>query len=222
LLLKTRCVSTPLAIESSFSFQRVLPIRPGTQAARNRAVGFSSVTVAMPTICLMKWVVIIAVGVCVLAALSAAYVEGGLPGSDGCVLRSVDGEDSVRRNEEILRTLPLPSELRRAQINTWSYGVPATNQCIPTENGPPYSYFITAEVFHSQPQPGVRPIALDVRVLGPRWVRQAHGVNEQTFCNGDAWLNVDPSSDGFRLSVDHRGCERIAEARTESSSAPYR
>ena len=154
----------------------------------------------------MKRVAVGTASVVLLAALAAAYVEGVVPGTDGCVLRSADKDEYVRRNEAVLRGLRLPPALRQAHINTWTHAIPATNQCIPVENGPPYSNFITTYVLRRQPQPGRAPLGFDVRVLGRRWVQRPHGSGSESFCNGPASLHVDPSDEGLLLKVDYRGC----------------
>jgi hypothetical protein len=108
-------------------------------------------------------------GIVVLVALSAVAVVGcsaGLvPGTEGCVWRSVDEREYVRANEAVLRSIPLHPRLRRAHANTWNHGIPAPNKCLPFENSPPYEAFITTHVF-VRPA-GELPIGFDPGVLGP-------------------------------------------------------
>jgi hypothetical protein len=154
----------------------------------------------------MTRVVLASVTVVALAAIAAAaYARGFVPGTAGCVLRSVDEGAYVRGNEAVLRALPLPPALREAHANTWTHPIPATNKCLPFfENGPPYSAFVTTHVFLREA--GEPPLGLDVRVLGRRWRRETIGAGpEMTFRKGPARLHVSMTDDGLLLSVDHRG-----------------
>lgn len=138
-----------------------------------------------------------------LATLAAAYAGGHLPGARGCVLRSVDEEQYVRRNEAVLRSLPLPLALRAAHVNTWTHAISAPNACLPFENGPPYSSFITTYVFARQD----RPLGVDPNVLRGQWIPRSFGAgSERSYCNGPASLRVNVSDEALLLSVDHRGC----------------
>jgi hypothetical protein len=153
----------------------------------------------------MRRVVIGAAAIGLLTAVAAtAFAEGVVPGFEGCVFRSVDEDTYVRRNESVLRALRLPAALRQAHVNTWSNSITATNPCLPFagEDGPPYSNFITTYVMKRRA--GGPPLGLDVRVLGPRWVRRPNSY--ESFCNGPASLHVSSSDEGLLLSADHRGC----------------
>ena len=145
-------------------------------------------------------------GIVVLVALSAVAVVGcsaGLvPGTEGCVWRSVDERAYVRANEAVLRSIPLHPRLRRAHATTWNHGIPASNKCLPFENSPPYSAFITTHVFVRPP--GELPIGFDASVLGPEWVRGDGATLEQTYRRGTALLVVTNTDEGVLLAVDHR------------------
>jgi hypothetical protein len=144
-------------------------------------------------------------GIVVLVALSAVAVVGcsaGLvPGADGCAWRSVDKREYVRANEAVLRSIPLHPRLRRAHVNTWNHGLPASNKCLPFENSPPYDAFVTTHVF-VRPA-GELPIGFDPTVLGPEWQR---GLGDN-YRSGTAMLSVTNTDDGLLLAVDHRAYE---------------
>ncbi len=141
------------------------------------------------------------------AVLAAAYVGGHVRGTDGCVLRSVDEDEYIRGNEAVLRSLPLPVALREAHTNTWTHGITAINACVPVENGPPYSSFITTWVFVRGPRDP--PAGLDPSLLSGEWVVRSFGAgHEQSYCKGGASLVVSSTDDGLLLRVDHRGCAR--------------
>jgi hypothetical protein len=152
----------------------------------------------------VKRLAVAAVGLASLAGVAAvAYAGGFLPGTDGCVWRSVDKGFYVRANEAVLRSLPLTPRLRAAHANTWSHGIPASNKCLPFyENAPPYSAFITTYVFVRKP--GDAPLGFDVSLLGPEWVPVNVLGNDKTFRRGLASLNVTTSDEGVLLRVDHR------------------
>jgi hypothetical protein len=147
------------------------------------------------------------IGIVVLPTLCAlgavAYGAGVVPGTEGCVWRSVDERSYVRANEAVLRSVPLHSRLRRAYATTWNYGIPASNKCFPFyENSPPYSAFITTHVFVRHA--GNPPLGFDARVLGPEWTRTSGLSSEQTYRSGTALLSVTNNDEGVLLRVDHR------------------
>jgi hypothetical protein len=146
-------------------------------------------------------------GIVILVALCAIAVVGcsaGLvPGTEGCVWRSVDERAYIRANEAVLRSIPLHPRLRRAHANTWNHGIPAQNKCFPFyENGPPYSSFITTHVFVRPP--GALPIGFDATSLGREWVRGSGLGPSQTYRRGPAQLVVSNTDEGVLLAVDHR------------------
>jgi hypothetical protein len=145
-------------------------------------------------------------GIVVLVALCAVAVVGcsaGLvPGTKGCVWRSVDGPAYVRANEAVLRSIPLHPRLQRAYSTTWNHGIPASNKCLPFENSPPYEAFITTHVF-VRPA-GELPIGFDASVLGPEWSQESVLSPHQTYRRGTARLSITNHDEGVRLSVDHR------------------
>jgi hypothetical protein len=145
-------------------------------------------------------------GIVVLVALSAIAVvgcsAGVLPGTEGCVWRSVDKRSYVRANEAVLRSIPLHPRLRRAHANTWNHGIPAQNKCLPFENSPPYDAFITTYVF-VRPA-GDPPLGFDASVLGPEWSPESVLSPDQTYRRGTARLSVTNHDEGVQLSVDHR------------------
>ncbi len=125
--------------------------------------------------------IVIAAILAVLAGLAATYAGGHVPGIDACVLRSVDEDAYVRANTAVLRSLPLPRTLREAHANTWTHAISASNACLPFENAPPYSSFITTWVFVREA--GDPPLGLDPSVLGGEWVRRSFGAGaEQSYC----------------------------------------
>jgi hypothetical protein len=144
--------------------------------------------------------------VIVLVGVAAvAYTQGLIPGTTGCVLRSVDKREYVAANEAVFRTIRLPSLLREARINTWHHGIPAPNKCIPIENGPPYSSYITTYVYSAEAVG--RPVGLDPRVLRG-WTRDS--VGNSNYHRGTATLYVDTTEEGVLLRIDHRGyAERL-------------
>jgi hypothetical protein len=145
-------------------------------------------------------------GIVVLVALSAVAVVGcsaGLvPGTGGCIWRSVDEREYVRANEAILRSIPLHPRLRQTHANTWNHGIPASNKCLQFENSPPYDRFITTYVFVRQQ--GEPPLGFDPTVLGREWVRQGGLGRDMTYRMGDASLRVSNHDEGVLLAVDHR------------------
>jgi hypothetical protein len=148
----------------------------------------------------VKRIFLVVVAVAVLAPIAgAAYVLGLLPGTNGCVLTSVDKRAYVAGNEAVFRTISLPRYLREAYSNTWTHGIPAHNKCLPTENGPPYSAFITTRVYL-----GPR-LGFDEKILGGRWVRRAAGDGHtSTFRRGEASLTVTTMDEGVLLAIDYR------------------
>jgi hypothetical protein len=152
----------------------------------------------------MRRIFIGTVGLLTLAALAIAGCTAGVvPGTEGCVWRSVDERAYVRANEAVLRSIPLHPRLRAAYSATWNHGVPAQNPCLPFyENSPPYSAFVTTHVF-VRPA-GELPIGFDVSVLGPEWSPESVLSPDQTYRRGTARLSVTNHDEGVRLSVDHR------------------
>jgi hypothetical protein len=152
--------------------------------------------------------------VAVLASLAgiglAAYVRGAIPGTHGCVLRSVDKKRYLAGNDALFRTIPLPAWLRAAHANTWVHPVSARNSCLPIEDegGTPYGAYVTTYVFLRKP--GGAPIGFDERILGREWVRDpVASAGEATFRRGTGWLHVSTTSEGVLLSVDYKGYERL-------------
>jgi hypothetical protein len=146
-------------------------------------------------------------GIVVLVAVSAVAVvgcsAGVVPGTEGCVWRSVDEAQYVRANEAVLRSIPLHPRLRRAYSTTWNHGIPAQNKCLPFyENSPPYSAFVTTHVF-VRPA-GELPIGFDAGVLGPEWSRESVLSPDQTYRRGTARLSVTNGDESVLLRVDHR------------------
>jgi hypothetical protein len=137
------------------------------------------------------------------AATAVAYGVGVVPGSDGCVWRSVDERAYVGANEGVLRSLALPPRLRRAHAATWTHAVSSPNSCLPFyENGPPYSAFITTHVFVRSA--GEPPLGFHAPALGRQWVRQWAATKELAYRKGPARLGVTIDDDSVLLSVDHR------------------
>lgn len=151
----------------------------------------------------MKRVATAIVALVVLPAAAAAAFAGGLiPGTDGCVLRSVDKKSYVAENEAVFSTIPLPDYLREATTNTYSIGIPAQNACLPNENGPPFAAYVTRHVF-IQPQ-GQYPRGFDRTSLGPEWVSPPGGPLDESFRRGTASLYVTTSDEATSFAVDHR------------------
>lgn len=156
----------------------------------------------------MKRVAVAIVAVITVAALAAvSYASGVIPGTDGCVLRSVDKESYVAENEAVFSTIRLPGYLREATTNTYSVGIPAMHSCLPNENGPPYEAYVTWHVF-IQPV-GQYPRGFDRRLLGPEWVSQNGGLSgDESFRRGQASLYVSTSDEATSFAVDYRGYDR--------------
>jgi hypothetical protein len=149
----------------------------------------------------VKQSVLVIVAVAILAPVAAgAYVLGVLPGTAGCVLTSVDEREYVARNEALFRTISLPRYLREVYATTWTHGIPAHNKCLPTENGPPYSAFVTTHVYAGQ------RLGFDEKILGGRWMRVAAGDSSTAiFHRGEASLTVTTTDEGVLLAIDYRG-----------------
>jgi hypothetical protein len=152
----------------------------------------------------MKRSVLVLAVVLSLAAIAAvAYARGFLPGRNGCVLTSVDRRDYVAANETVFRTIRLPAYLREAYSTTWTHAIPAHDQCLPAENGPPYGAYITTRVYV-----GAR-LGFDERILPGDWAREDGGDDHTLlFRHGDASLTVTTTNEGVLLAVDHRGAGR--------------
>jgi hypothetical protein len=158
----------------------------------------------------VKRIVLVVLGFAALAAIAAvAYVRGALPGTDGCVLRSVDKAKYVAGNDAVFRSIRLPRWLREARANTWVHGVSARNSCLPIEDtgGRPYGAYTTTYVFLQKP--GGRPIGFDARILRGQWVRQPNTYT--VFRRGLASLTVSTTSEGVLLSIDYRRYARSGE-----------
>ena len=145
--------------------------------------------------------VLIFVALLSLAAIAAvAYARGRVPGTDGCVLRSVDRGEYVAANEAVFRAIPVPSYLRKAYSTTWTHAIPAHNQCLPTENGPPYGAYLTTRVYVGE------RLGFDDSVLHGKWARgEAGDVHTLLFRRGDASLTVTTTAEGVLLTVDSQG-----------------
>jgi hypothetical protein len=139
-----------------------------------------------------------------LAALIAAAVVAAAVGWGGrrhaCVLRSVAKASYVARNEAALATIPVPRGYRR--INSWSIGIPSPDACIPHENGPPYSAFVT---WHAYRGPGPAG-GFYAHALRGKWSWVGGGPAEATYVQGQKILYVsDDPNGGFLLSMDYKG-----------------
>ena len=141
-----------------------------------------------------------------LILVAAAFVQGAIPGTDGCAVRSVDKSQYVAQNEAVFFTIRLPRYLREADTTTYSTGTPAKHPCFPNENGPPYDAYTTWHVF--LPAKGQRPLGFDSRILGPEWVSQTGGPTDEAFRRGPASLYVSHTPDATSFAVDYRGYDR--------------
>jgi hypothetical protein len=153
----------------------------------------------------MKRVTVLAIPA-LLILLGAAYVQGAVPGTSGCVLRSVDKSDYVAQNDAVFSTIRLHRYLRTASMTTYSIAVPARNACLPLENSPPYEAYITWHVF--VPRKGQAVLGFDPRMLGSRWVSQLGGPTEETFRRGPASLFVHHTNEETSFGIDFRGYDR--------------
>jgi hypothetical protein len=156
---------------------------------------------------IVKRVVLMVVGLAALAAIAAvAYVHGAIPGTDGCVLRSVDKEKYVAGNDAVFRSIRLPRWLRERYATTWVRGMSARNSCLPIEDegGRPYGSFTSTYVFLQKP--GGAPIGFDERVLRGEWVRQPN--TSASFRRGLASLTVSTTHESVLLSIDYRAFAR--------------
>lgn len=147
----------------------------------------------------MKWLLI---GVAAVSVLGIAFVGGAIPGTSGCVLRSVDKADYVAANEAVFGTIPLPDYLGEAETNTYSIGIPSPDACLPFENSPPYEAYVTWHVF-IQP-PGEYPRGYDRGLLGPEWVSQSRGPSDESFRRGRTSLYISSTDEATSFAVDYR------------------
>jgi hypothetical protein len=149
----------------------------------------------------VKRIVLVIVALLALVSVAAvAYGRGIVPGTNHCVLLSVDKREYLARNEAVFRAIRLPSYLREAYSTTWTHAIPAHNQCLPTENGPPYSAYLTTWVYVGE------HLGFDERILRGRWAPAAAGdVHTANFRRGDASLTVTTTAEGVLLTVDSRG-----------------
>jgi hypothetical protein len=156
----------------------------------------------------VKRIAVAIVALIALAVLTAvSYASGVIPGTDGCVVRSVDKKSYVAKNEAVFSAVHLPDYLRQATTNTYSVGIPAMHSCPPNENGPPYEAYVTWHVF-IQPL-GHYPRGYDHRLLGPEWVSQNGGLSgDESFRRGQASLYISTSDEATSFSVDHRRYDR--------------
>jgi hypothetical protein len=146
---------------------------------------------------------VIAAIVALAAVGAASYASGVIPGTDGCVLRSVDKESYVAGNEAVFSTIRLPDYLLEADRNTYSIGIPSPRSCFPNENGPPYDSYITWHVF-IQPL-GEYPRGFDRTSLGPEWVSPSFGpLGGDALRRGTASLYIRTSDEATSFGVDHR------------------
>jgi hypothetical protein len=141
-----------------------------------------------------------------MALVAASWAGGVIPGTTGCVLRSVDKGDYVAENEAVFFTIRIPRYLREARTTSYSIGTPARHACLPHENGPPYESFTTWHVF--TPGPGQTPLGFDRRMLGREWISDIGGPNEEAFHRGPASLYVHYTAEETSFGVDYRGNER--------------
>jgi hypothetical protein len=172
--------------------------RSGTKLAAQEVVCTADVRV-------MKRATVLAIPA-LLILLGAAYVQGAVPGTSGCALRSVDKSEYVAQNDAVFSTIRLPRYLRAASMTTYSIATPAKNACLPLENSPPYEAYITWHVF--LPGKGQTKLGFDRRMLGPKWVSQLGGPTDETFRRGRASLYVTHTNEATSFAVDYRGYDR--------------
>ena len=149
----------------------------------------------------MKRIAFVILALPTLVSVAAvAYGRGLVPGTNHCVLLSVDKRGYLARNEAVFRTIPLPSYLRKAYSTTWTHAIPAHNQCLPAENGPPYRAYLTTRVYVG------KHLGFDDSLLRGKWARgEAGDVHTLLFRRGDASLTVTTTDEGVLLTVDSRG-----------------
>jgi hypothetical protein len=129
-----------------------------------------------------------------------AYGRGLVPGTNHCVLLTVDKREYLARNEALFRTIRLPGYLRKAYSTTWTHAIPAHNPCLPTANGPPYGAYLTTRVYVGE------HLGFDERILRGKWARKEAGdVHTANFQRGYASLTVTRTAEGVLLTVDSRG-----------------
>jgi hypothetical protein len=131
---------------------------------------------------------------------------GGVKSASGCRLRSVDKVSYVAANEEVFRQIPVfpGSKL----LNSYSIGNPASNRCLPTENGPPYDSFATTR-WYSRPK--ATPTGAIVRSyrerLVPAWQLRGYSATtpprDSAFRRGAAMVYISETDRGWELNVDH-------------------
>jgi hypothetical protein len=116
----------------------------------------------------------------------------------GCRVQSVDKRTYVAKNEAILRGLPIypGSHL----VNTYAIANPASDKCLPFENGPPYDGYTTERRYASPPHTPRGAVARFYhRRLPPTWKL----TNEGQLRRGDAQLSIDESTGYWFMKLDH-------------------
>ena len=148
----------------------------------------------------MKRVAVISVAlVALIVTGGAAYVQAIVPGTSGCTLTSVDERAYVAGNEAVFRTITLPRGLTERYSTTWTHAVPATDKCVPLENGPPYDAFVTTRVYVGS------HLGFDERILRrDGWMPQAFTLSMSSFRRGTASIAVTRTGESVLLAVDHR------------------
>jgi hypothetical protein len=135
---------------------------------------------------------------------------GGSRNATGCRATSVDESSYVARNEALLQEIPIFPDSKL--VNSETDPQPAPDACLPTENGPPFSRFMTTRVYAT---PKLIPHGAVVRYyrarLMPRWRLLAWAApdRDSTFGRGASTLYVEergglPGGRGsWSLTVDH-------------------
>lgn len=136
------------------------------------------------------WQIFVTAVVVTLAVVSGPRSGGSDAALLTCRSQSVNETSYVAHNEAILSALPVPHGAQL--LNTQSYGKPATNACLPHENGPPYSSFATVRTYS---------LAISSRVGALQWFESA--------LTRQAWTIVSGSPASYSLTL-HRGISSLS------------
>jgi hypothetical protein len=135
---------------------------------------------------------------------------GGARRATKCRLTSVDESSYVAKNEALLQEIPIFPDSKL--VNSGTDPQPAPDACLPTENGPPFSRFMTTRVYATpKPIPHGAVVRYYRARLVPRWrlLGWASPDRDSTFRRGASTLYVAetgglPGGRGsWSITVDH-------------------
>ena len=149
-------------------------------------------------------VLAIALGVIGIGLVGAWWAGGN---DVGCRARSVDEADYVQGNDALLKGLPMYPGARLA-IPGQSIGQPASDSCLPHENGPPYDSFMTTTVYRL-PDGATPKQVIDFydRELVGEWeqviVRGLSNTCEVSYRRGEELLGVKACDENLVFKIIH-------------------